>query len=109
VEGLYMALNTQTTLGSHQFDGPHTANETLPTVSGVYIITTLAANQRHTIIDVGESQDIKHRISNHDRTGQWLNHRQNGLFAWTLPANEFQRMLIEKAHRLAYSPVCGDR
>lgn len=104
-----MALQTQTSLGAHQFDGPHSNNDTLPAVSGVYIITTLAPNQRHTVIDVGESYNIKDRISNHDRAQQWQGNVQNGLYAWVLPANEVQRMLIEKAHRLAYNPVCGDR
>lgn len=102
-----MALQTQTSIGSHQFDGPHTNNSTLPSLSGVYLITTLAPNQRHTILDVGESNDIRSRISAHDRTSQWQNHKQNGLYAWVLTANETQRMLIEKAHRLAYNPVCG--
>lgn len=104
-----MALTTQTTLGTHSFDGPHTNNGTLPAISGVYLITTLAQNQRHTIIDVGESNNISDRISNHDRSSQWQQNKQNGLYAWVLAANEAQRMLTEKAHRLAYNPVCGER
>jgi len=104
-----MALNTQTQLGNHQFDGPHTSNNTLPAVSGVYIITTLAPNNRHTVIDVGESRNIKDRVTNHDRSDQWRANAQQGLYAWALAANETERMLIEKAHRIAYSPVCGVR
>ncbi len=102
-------LQTQTTLGIHQFYGPHTNNNTLPERSGVYIITTITPSQQHLVIDVGESHNIKNRISNHDRTPQWKNNIQNGLHAWVLVANESQRMLIEKEHRLAYNPVCGDR
>jgi hypothetical protein len=104
-----MALTTQTPLGTHSFDGPHTNNNTLPPISGVYLVTTLAHNRRHTIIDVGESQNIYDRISNHDRSSQWQQHKQNGLYAWVLAANDAQRMLIERAHRIAYNPVCGDR
>lgn len=104
-----MALNTKTHLGDHQFVGPFTDASFLPAISGVYVITTLAPNSRHTIIDVGESEDMRHRISNHDRSKQWSNHIQDGLYAWVLAANEAERMLIEKAHRLAYSPICGER
>jgi excinuclease UvrABC nuclease subunit len=104
-----MTLNTQTHLGDHHFTGPFASNEQIPSQSGVYLITTLAPNQRHTIIDVGESQNVHDRIRNHDRTPQWQRNQQHGLFAWVLSANELQRMVIEKAHRLAYAPVCGDR
>lgn len=103
-----MALTTTTHLGNHSFAGPHTTNSTLPSLSGVYIITTLAPNQRHTVIDVGESENVRERISSHDRTSQWQQAQQNGLYAWVLAA-EAQRMLIERAHRLAYNPVCGVR
>lgn len=104
-----MALQTLTSIGSHLFDGPHTSHSTLPSLSGVYLITTLAPNQQHTILDVGESNDIRSRISAHDRVAQWQYHKQSGLYAWVLTVNEAQRMLIEKAHRLAYNPVCGVR
>lgn len=104
-----MPLTTQTHLGNHIFHGPYTANDQLATVSGVYIITTATANGQHTVIDVGESEDIKTRITNHDRTSQWRANAQNGLFAWILPSDEELRMTIEQAHRLAYQPVCGVR
>ncbi len=104
-----MALQTQTSLGAHQFNGPHTNNNTIPAVSGVYIITTLAPNQKYTVIDVGESHNIKDRVSSHDRSEQWRNHIQTGLHAWVLGASEAERMLIEKAHRIAYNPACGMR
>ncbi|MBI5357386.1 GIY-YIG nuclease family protein [Candidatus Saccharibacteria bacterium] len=104
-----MTITTKTTLGSHVFTGPHTSNGTLPVASGVYIITTLAQNSRNTIIDIGESESIKDRISNHDRTAQWRQNAINGLYVWVFLANESQRMLVERAHRIAYRPVCGDR
>lgn len=105
----FMTLQTQTALGSHQFDGPHTTNSTLPSMSGAYLITTITPSNQHAIIDVGESHNIQNRISNHDRTAQWKSNIQNGLHAWVLTANESERMLIEKAHRLVYNPVCGER
>ena len=104
-----MALKTTTHLGDHLFAGPHTSNSTLPSISGVYIITTLTPNQQHTVIDVGESENVRERISSHDRSRQWLNAQQNGLYAWVLVAEEAPRMIVEQAHRLTYKPICGVR
>lgn len=101
-----MALLTQTYLGKHQFDGPHGNASVLPALSGVYIITR-SVNNQHQIIDVGESGNIAQRILNHDRMHQWNTNAREGFHVWTLLADELQRMLLEKAHRLAYSPVCG--
>ncbi len=103
-----MALNTKTHLGTHQFAGPHGDANSLPMKSGVYIITRLINNQ-HEVIDVGESGSIAQRIPNHDRMRQWQEIANNGFYVWVLLATESERMLIEKAHRLAYNPVCGDR
>lgn len=104
-----MALTTKTYLGEHLFDGPYTIIEKLPDISGVYIITTLNMEKQHLVIDVGESEKIKTRISSHDRSDQWQNNAIDGIFAWILPSNEAQRMIIENAHRLTYNPICGDR
>lgn len=103
-----MALNTTTHLGTHQFMGPHANASSLPVASGVYIITRLINNQ-HEVIDVGESGNIAHRIPNHDRMDQWKAMSANRFHVWTNLANEADRMLIERAHRLAYNPVCGIR
>ena len=103
-----MALTTQTSLGSHQFDGPHTHPGALPGQSGVYIITRLA-NGIHQIIDVGESGNIAERIPGHERMSQWERVSGNAFHVWTLLANQTNRMLIEKAHRLSYNPICGER
>jgi hypothetical protein len=103
-----MALTTQTQLGNHQFNGPHRNAISLPIRSGVYVITRLV-NNMHEIIDVGESGDISQRIPNHERTNQWNRVSGNAFHVWTLLADEANRMVIERAHRLAYNPVCGER
>lgn len=104
-----MSLTTQSHLGQHIFQGPFTYNAQLAALSGVYLITTLADNGLHTILDVGESHNIHERISRHDRTQQWRNHAINGIYAWVLHCDEQMRMTVESALRLAYQPVCGDR
>lgn len=96
-----------TYLGSHFLNGPFIDNDQLPSLSGVYVITTLDRLNRHLVLDVGESENIRERISTHDRTSQWLTSAMAGLYAWTHYCDERNRMIIESALRLAYSPACG--
>jgi len=103
-----MALNTTTNGGNYQFAGPHANQSFLPAQSGVYIITRLT-NGIHEVIDVGESHNIADRIPSHERMVQWNRVSGNAFHVWTLLANEANRMIIERAHRLAYNPVCGER
>lgn len=103
-----MALNTNTYLGNHEFLGPHLNSTSLPSQSGVYIITRLV-NGSHEIIDVGESHNIAERIPNHDRMIQWNIASNNAFHVWTLLANATERMLVERAHRFTYKPICGIR
>ena len=104
-----MPLTTQSRLGKHVFLGPHTDTSQLPSISGVYVITTLSHNGRHTILDVGESKNIRERVSSHDRMQQWRNNAVSGIYAWTLASDELTRMTIESVLREAYKPICGDR
>jgi|GEM_PF-1928913 len=101
---------TSTHLGRHFLNGPFTSNSQLMGTSGVYVITTLNERGQHVVIDAGESGDIRARVSSHDRTQQWRDNANNGIFfAWTHYCNEATRMALESAIRLAYSPVCGVR
>lgn len=104
-----MSLITETNLGSHTFTGPFTDNSQLAELSGVYMITTIAANGKHTVLDVGESHNIKTRISSHDRTSQWRSNAINGVYAWVHHCDGETRMLLESTLRQVYQPVCGDR
>lgn len=104
-----MSLTLSSHLGSHVFQGPFTSNQQLPVASGVYAITTLALNQLHTVLDVGESHNIQERISVHERSQQWSNNVIQGLYAWVYICDERTRMALESALRLAYNPVCGIR
>lgn len=100
---------THTTLGQHIFKGPYTSTTNLLQNSGVYIISTLLADGTHQILDVGESSNIQARISNHDRVDSWGNHAINGVYVAVHYCDEFTRMLLERAIRLAYAPPCGEQ
>lgn len=99
----------QSDLGQHELNGPFSKNNQLQSTSGVYVITTQNAEGTQIVIDAGESNDIRARISSHDRTQQWRENAIQGVFAWTHHCNEQTRMIVESAIRRAYNPVCGDR
>ena len=59
-------------------EGPYTSTESLEDRSGVYIILTRAkSTDKWTVIDVGESHELKTRVENHDR-GRLLETAQQG-------------------------------
>lgn len=90
-------------------EGPYGNENDLKEKSGVYIITTKNVSGTHKVIDVGESENIKERISNHDREHCWNKNQNVGLFASAIYCNEPQRMKIESELRDIYTPVCGIR
>ena len=54
------------TIQGYQFEGPFTTTSTIKKSSGVYVILC-----DETTIDVGESDDLKYRLDNHDREDCW--------------------------------------
>jgi len=104
-----MALTVTTNNAQYQFDGPHTNTGNLNAHSGVYVITTKGPTGEHKVLDVGESHNVWHRVSNHDRKGEWTRHMQDGLFASVYYCDERARMLLESELRLFFDPPCGER
>lgn len=100
--GLQMGAN-------YVFDGPFTRLEDLWQESGVYAISVLQ-NGLHTVLDIGESDNIFHRISNHDRKSQWqIASKGLLLHVSTYYCNEPNRMAIERELRAQFNPICGLR
>ena len=54
----------------YQFDGPYTSPERLMSQAGVYVIWC-ELNDELKVLDVGESEDVKDRVINHDRSFFW--------------------------------------
>lgn len=100
---------TTTALGQHYFMGPYLSTSQLHQQAGVYIITTLTKDGRHKVLDVGQSHNVHARISNHDRAPQWKLFEERGLFASVHYCEAALLDSLEKAVRIAYSPVCGVR
>ena len=97
------------TIGKHQFEGPYTNTSELGNRSGVYAI--LCVNEgKYSMIDVGESSEVRSRVENHDREDCW--HRNcSGTLAiaayYTPNQQQSGRMVIEQEIRRQYKPPCG--
>jgi hypothetical protein len=99
------------TISGYNFEGPHTNTASLANNAGVYAILTRAqANESWTVIDIGESGQVRSRIENHDRKSCW-NRNGRGIVAaavlYTPGWNSSQRCALESSLREQYAPVCG--
>jgi hypothetical protein len=98
------------TLAGYSFEGPFSHTWQLKSQSGVYAILT-PSGQGVSVLDVGESGNVRQRIENHDRKSCWSRYANSGniLYAvyYTPGQSEAQRQRIEKAIRDAYEPPCG--
>lgn len=104
-----MMLPIPTQSNNYVFNGPHLNESSLPTKSGVYVITKKLLNGSYEIIDVGESHNISERIPSHDRMNQWSLVSNNAFNVWTFLADQSQRMIVERDIRITYNPICGQR
>lgn len=93
----------------HAFSGYYTVTSSLPSAAGVYVILCLR-DSKHYVIDVGESEDIRDRVDNHDRKDCWKRNCSGTLeYAYLTESDEEKRKTIEKAIREHYNPPCGKR
>lgn len=93
-------------------EGPYTSTDKLRHSAGVY--TILGRNKQFgpwTVLDVGESEDIKNRVSIHDRGEQWVNqgYKELSVAPIYVSGPRPNRLKVEAALREAYRPPCGDR
>lgn len=96
-------------IGRYNVEGPFGENN-LRDLSGVYaILGKNSENEKWTVVDVGESNEVKTRISNHDRRSCWEGQGFSILSVAVLYTDETTREQIEREWRDQYNPPCGDR
>lgn len=96
-------------IGTYSFDEPYTSTDELEDKSGVYAILC-KENGEYTLIDVGESREVKTRVENHDRQDCWSQHCQGELVVsvyYTPNKQKVGRTEIEQEIRDEYDPSCG--
>lgn len=99
-----MTQKTEKVLG-YDFVGPYSITTTsFNSVAGIYLIATSGGN----IVDIGETDNLKERIPNHERKDCW--NRNSGVNLWFhFEGDSDQRLIKEKMLRNNYSPTCGIR
>ena len=77
---------------------------------GVYVILCQDSSSSP-VIDVGQSDDVRKRVTNHDRKDCWRKHcRQESLkVAATYIKDEQERLDLEKKIRQRRKPPCGEQ
>ena len=96
---------------SYQFEGAYTSRESLRSRSGVYVIW--CENEGNwTVLDVGEADDVKKRVSNHDRADCWEDMCSGTIYysaTYTPNLQQAERMQIEQRIRDLANPLCSKR
>ena len=98
-------------------DGPYpiTQADKLKNAPGVYVIwcrsSSTSSRDTLTLIDVGQSDNVRDRVMSHDRKDCWSKHcHQESLkVAAIYIKDEQQRLNLEKQIREQYQPPCGER
>ena len=95
-------------IGKYNFEGPYTSPSSLRNISGVYAILG-AKNGKTYVADIGESQEVRDRVENHDRQPCWVRQGYSKIEYAAYYCNESERMRVEKELRTEFNPPCGKR
>lgn len=95
-------------VGNYHAEGPFGNEAALQARSGVYVILGRAnQSQNWNVVDVGESQDVRERVTNHDRAPCWRGQGHAQLAVAAIYADARKRMVIERELRAKFNPPCG--
>jgi hypothetical protein len=97
-------------IGQWTFHGLFGSTDGLLPRSGVYVILG-SSNQgaRWDVVDVGESSDLRQRVSTHDRLPCWRGQGYAELTVASFYCDERARMAVESRLRSVFNPPCGER
>lgn len=92
------------------FEGPFHDTSSLKNQSGVYVILDKRSDDKHYLLDVGESGDVGDRVENHDRKDCWIKNQKGTLYCAAYYVNEASRHRIEQDIRQRRPAIpCGER
>jgi len=94
---------------TYSFEGPYTSVDSLSHSAGVYGVLD-RNNEENTVVDIGESSDVKTRLQNHEREPCWFRQCNGTIWfvvLYTPGFSQQQRRAIEQELRAYFQPVCG--
>ena len=95
----------------YEFDGAYSSPDHLQPTAGVYVIWC-GDGDSWTVLDVGESDNVRDRVSDHDRADCWAEHCTGIIYysaTYTPDLDEDERRAIEQEIRDSEDPPCGER
>lgn len=95
----------------YEFDGPYFDPNDLSEDPGVYLVECLDNNER-TILDVGESDNVRNRVFNHDRKACWIENCKERIYysaAYMIYTPEEEKRELESRIRNSENVICGER
>ena len=108
----YSTAERSVRICGYDFEGPFLNSGTLKEQPGVYVILDKRSDNKWYVLDVGESEAIRTRVENHDRSECWARNRKGRLgcaVLYTPGWTNSQRRQLEKKIRDKYDPNCGSR
>lgn len=88
------------------FEGPFADSFSLKNLPGVYVILGNNGGDNWEVVDVGESDDVRWRVENHDRKKDWQRQELATLAVAALYTRD-DRGELEREIRNFYAPLCG--
>ncbi len=95
----------------YTFEGAWTDPNSLESRSGIYVIWC-KTGESWKVLDVGESNDVKNRVLNHDREDCWERNCSGTIYYSAMYTPNLQqegRRKIEQVIRAATNPPCGEQ
>jgi hypothetical protein len=96
----------------YTFEGPYARVEELKERPGVYAVLCLMNNQKHFLVDVSESDNVRQSIETHDRKECWLENCKGNILVAVLYTKEMDqrgRKDIENFIRSREFAPCEDK
>lgn len=96
-------------ISNYEFNGPFENTALVHDRPGIYVILTTDELGNYSVIDVGESSEVKTRLDNHDRRTCWQRNQISKLACavlYTTGTGNVRRQ-IEGSLRNIYNPICG--
>lgn len=96
-------------IASYGFDGPYYSPDSLGARDGVYVILC-EEEPKATVLDVGRSENVRERVTNHKRRGCWVRNCQEAdiRYAVYYLEDETGKRYIERRVREEYDVPCGE-
>lgn len=97
----------------YQFNGAYASPDSLESSPGVYVIWCRCEDNWN-VLDVGEAEDVRERIKNHERKACWEEHCSGEIYysatyTSTAEYSKDNRLEIEQRIRKLTNPPCGER